>query len=246
MPPVVVAPAGSGPGYMIDGGGWKLVRRVKPGPTWHPATDHCSGQEQYGASSLASDGPDTFSLNFAGLDYDEMLFATGDAQHWLITTKEAVGGAFNGQWYANTPRTIISASDNANAHEAKWYNRQANAEDPWISLIDHHAAIPAGLLVYGENNFNWQSHITAVQQHNGANVFVRKRCSGPFPFYNPAAPGYCYNDRCLNFQQNGGKCLATSNNPCDAWCGTDAAKVQAGSGGNANCGTVCPPPMAMP
>ena len=29
--------------YNKDGGGWKLVRRVKLGTSWHPATDHLSG-----------------------------------------------------------------------------------------------------------------------------------------------------------------------------------------------------------
>ena len=237
------AAPGSGLGYFIDGGGWKLVRRVKAGGKWHPAKDHCSGKEQYGRASVNSDGADTFSLKFDGLNFDEMLFATGDAALWLVTTKEAVGGTFNGQWYSNANRAILSASDNSSPHQAKWYNRRGNAEDPWISLVDHHSAIPSGTLVYGENSFRWGSHITAVKTHNGANVFVRKRCNGAFPYSNPAAPGYCYNNKCLNFQRNGGKCRETSNNPCNSWCGFDQAKVTAG-GGPPNCGALCPPPVA--
>ena len=32
----------------IDGGGWKLVRRVKKGSTWHPASEQLTGVAEYG------------------------------------------------------------------------------------------------------------------------------------------------------------------------------------------------------
>ena len=175
--------AAMGPGYDIDGGGWQLVRRTSSGIKWHTATDHCDGSAVYGAPSSKSDGSDTFSVRFDNIDYDEFLFASGDGKHWLITTKDAVGGRFNNQWYSNAQRSIIKASDNSKPHTAAWYNRQGQAEDPWISLTDHWDSITKGLIVYGENSYSAQaSHLQLLRNHKGANVFVRKapkRKAGP-------------------------------------------------------------------
>ncbi len=64
----------------FEGGGWALVRRVKQGSTWHPATDNLAGTEYYGtAGSSTSDS--TFSLPFASLitsDQTQFLFASGE------------------------------------------------------------------------------------------------------------------------------------------------------------------------
>jgi hypothetical protein len=64
---------------LIDGGGWALVRRVKQGAEWHPATDNLAGtQAAYGTYG----GP-TFDATF-GRPYStwvttstEFLFTTG-------------------------------------------------------------------------------------------------------------------------------------------------------------------------
>ena len=59
----------------IDGGGWTLVRRVKPGDTWHPATDHLLGSEEYGTrGSETSD--QTFSIRFDSTQFNQFLFAS--------------------------------------------------------------------------------------------------------------------------------------------------------------------------
>ncbi len=66
---------------LVDGGGWALVRRVKQGAEWHPATDNLAGtQAAYGTYG----GP-TFDATF-GRPYStwvttatEFLFTTGMA-----------------------------------------------------------------------------------------------------------------------------------------------------------------------
>jgi hypothetical protein len=159
--------------------GWTLVRRVQRGGAWHPATDRCDGSEAYNAEQRTKDptADVTFSILFeeAVPDYDEVMFTTGDCQVWLITTKDAVGGPFNGQYYDYEQRQILASSNSDSPYTAAWYNRQGTSEDPWISVIDHASAISAGMLVYGEGSFNWATHTQVLQDHNGANVFVRKK-----------------------------------------------------------------------
>ena len=56
--------------YHIDGGGWKLVRRVKSGTTWHQATDHLAGTASYGTYTTDEDSDSTFSIPFYFLLHD--------------------------------------------------------------------------------------------------------------------------------------------------------------------------------
>ncbi len=68
----------------FEGGGWALVRRVKQGSKWHPATDNLAGNDFYGtAGSSTSDS--TFSLPFAYLISNEtlLLLASGMKLHVL-------------------------------------------------------------------------------------------------------------------------------------------------------------------
>ena len=182
-------------GPPIDGGGWTLVRRVPRGSEWHPATDNCAGTQTYGPPVKLTDWQSNnigngWSINFedAVSGYNEMLFATGDAQVWLITTKDAVGGQFVGdsvggnlvedasEWYADSPRTILKSSDSPEGppYLAKWYNRgQSNPEDPWISVIDYLNAWTSKKIVYGEARHG-SVQANVLQEHNGANVFIRK------------------------------------------------------------------------
>ncbi len=68
---------------VLDGGGWALVRRVKQGDAWHPATDNLAGTEPaYGVYG----GP-TFDATF-GRPYStwittntEFLFTTGSSRN---------------------------------------------------------------------------------------------------------------------------------------------------------------------
>ena len=72
---------------IFEGGGWALVRRVRQGTTWQPATDALTGTSVYGtyAASISSDS--TFSVPFASLITSQetlFLFATGTLDlSWL-------------------------------------------------------------------------------------------------------------------------------------------------------------------
>jgi hypothetical protein len=105
--------------------GWKLVRRVKAGTQWHPATDRLQGTDVYGTPSSAT-ADETFSVEFG--EFDQFLFATGDGAKWLIADKDQVYGT-----YSNGQRTILRSSISETSYSARWYNRNGYQEDPWIS-----------------------------------------------------------------------------------------------------------------
>ena len=130
------------------GSGWRLVRRIKAGYRWHPSTDRLSGVAVYGnkPAMFASTSDETFSVDFG--EFDQFLFSTGDEAKWLVATKDAVLGTTMPEGfrasYANEARGILLSSMNDAAYTAKWYNRAASLEDPWVSLTDHEIAISAG------------------------------------------------------------------------------------------------------
>ncbi len=71
---------------LIDGGGWALVRRVKQGAEWHPATDNLAGTHP----AYGTYGGPTFDATF-GRPYStwvttstEFLFTTGTTSPFLI------------------------------------------------------------------------------------------------------------------------------------------------------------------
>ena len=153
--------------------GWRLVRRVKAGIQWHPSTDTLAGTDVYGV--MPSVDPQTadatFSISFSGESFTHFLFATGDEQVWLYCTKEAV---LDGH-YENSRRPILKSSDKLTPYSARWYSRQADKEDPWISVSDHDSAIDGGKIVYGANSFGtnqWGHAKTILPHHNGANVWI--------------------------------------------------------------------------
>jgi hypothetical protein len=61
------------------------------------------------------------------MDFDQFLFATGDAQIWLIADREQVQEQFGGP----TQRQIVMSSTNPTPYTASWYNRASQREDPW-------------------------------------------------------------------------------------------------------------------
>ena len=89
----------------------------------------------------------------------------GDGSKWLIATKDAVIGDL----YSNKDRQILKSSLNDDAHTAKWYHRDNQVVDPWVSLSDH--AGGSDTMVYGEGAST--GHITSVRDNNGANVYIR-------------------------------------------------------------------------
>ena len=116
-----------------------------------------------------------WSIAFDNENFNQFLFATGDCTKWLIADKDVVTGC----WYANDERMIYKSSMNPNRHTAKWYRREGNIEDPWISLTDHHQAIGAGDIVYGEDGYGGTHANTVLPICNGANVYIRMK--GKFP-----------------------------------------------------------------
>ena len=58
---------------------------------------------------------------------------------------------------------------------AKWLRRtgEMGLSDPWISLTDHALALQQGLIIYAGNSSESNIIANFLQQHNGANVWVR-------------------------------------------------------------------------
>ena len=133
------------------GGGWQLVRRTIG--AWHPADDDLLGTAEYGTYSRDPRAASTFSVAFAGMEFDQYLFASGDMSMWAVMDKDQVGdcqdimsnggsGQGNGGWNP----TIASSSDSRSPTQVLQYCRSYCCdEDPWISVREHPAHI-----VYGE------------------------------------------------------------------------------------------------
>eukprot|EP00298_Acanthocystis_sp_HF-20_P015618 c21197_g1_i1.p1 GENE.c21197_g1_i1~~c21197_g1_i1.p1 ORF type:complete len:722 (+),score=264.92 c21197_g1_i1:60-2225(+) len=156
----------------VIGNGWKLVRRVQAGGQWFAATDHLAGTDVYGQYSNDFVSGPSFSIDFSSEDYNQFLFITGDLSKWLIASKSEVqnkGNFFKAK--------VFKSSLNPQPHEVKWFHRQSNLEDPWISLQDHFTAAATEGMLYGENSNTY--HLGAIQNHKGSNVFIRK--------YDPSA-----------------------------------------------------------
>ena len=165
--------------------GWTLVRRVKPGYSWHPATDRLAGTDVYGTKpeTDASTSDETFSIAYSDVDFNTMLFATGDQAIWLVCEKTAIGAPFTSDYYGNEQRAVVMSSESPSAYTASWYNRNGVTEDPWLSVTDHFNAISAGKIIYGEASFG-STHASAILPvHNGANVWIKALLSPP-----PTAP----------------------------------------------------------
>ena len=147
-------------------GEWEFVRRVKSGSSWHPATDNLSGTEEYGTYVNDPTIDSTFSKTWDNARVEYFLFATGDGTQWLVATKEAVLGSY----YADEKRDIIMSSLSETATQAKWFYRDNQPVDPWISLVDHRTA-GDGQMLYGESASS--NHVSTIQNYNGVNVFIK-------------------------------------------------------------------------
>lgn len=149
------------------GAGWRLVRRVAAGDSWHPAVDQLIGTAVY------DDGKGTFSHAFADADFDQFLFATGDLQKWLIAERTQIQRPPVSREFVGT---IVRSSLSPTNSTAKWWHRAAitNPEDPWVSLVDHEEAVVSGDILYGENSYGGQQANATLPVHNGANVYIRK------------------------------------------------------------------------
>jgi hypothetical protein len=137
----------------FQGSTWTLVRRVRQGDTWHPATDELAGTDEYGIYGAATSDM-TFSIPFgdngrSNLVWDQIMFASGDMSMWLVLDKSEMDsctdGDHDGQW---APK-IAKASGHRKPYSVTQYCRTGNEEDPWLSVGEHPSQV-----VYGEGSFN--------------------------------------------------------------------------------------------
>lgn len=146
------------------GTGWKLVRRVKKGDSWHPATDHLRGTHVYGSFQDNPTADATFSRQFDNENFSEYLFTLGDCKSWMIASKEEVAKSRD---FDQAP--IVKCSSGATT--AKWYNRPDSSSDPWLGIEDVKSQNPESIMYIG-GGYHYSPFIN-VLSHNGANVFVR-------------------------------------------------------------------------
>ena len=71
--------------------------------------------------------------------------------------------------YSNEEREVFKSSLNIEAHTVKWYHRQNDPQDPWVSLLDYDGGSDS--MVYGEATST--DHLKSVKDNNGANVYIR-------------------------------------------------------------------------
>ena len=73
--------------HAFEGGNWALVRRVKQGSTWHPATDDLMGTDVYGTYGTAT-SDSTFSVAFSAwiTPTTELLFISGKCRSCAIAS----------------------------------------------------------------------------------------------------------------------------------------------------------------
>ena len=144
----------------IYDGEWVLVRHSYD--QWHLATDNLAGNS---GGIYGTFDNDPMSTNTWGIGYDSVLegdgsdvfmFSNGDCSKYLIAT--------NDQWstnYENEDKYIIASHVDTDYY-AKWYNRAANPEDPWISYRDH--LVDSSSVLYGENGWTGTNGYTGF--HN--------------------------------------------------------------------------------
>jgi len=166
----------------VSGGGWQLVRHVPKGWNWHPSSDQLAGVNVYGQDKRkAYNSKDAWSDEFALMDFNEFLFATGDCRKWLVMDRDQLATTNTGQ----KERNVIASSVNAEPHTTISWLRGRAPQDPWIALSDMAGnPLPYADIVYGANKFgapladDWAKN---VNNHNGANVYIRINDSNPTP-----------------------------------------------------------------
>jgi hypothetical protein len=145
----------------FQGKEWTLVRRVKPGPSWHPATDELLGTDEYGtycgergAADHCDTSAATFSIPFgdhgrSSMVWDQIMFAAGDMSMFVILDKAEMDacteGTNDGQWFPQ----VAQGSGHPEPYSVTQYCRQGAEEDPWLSVDQHPTNV-----VYGEGSFN--------------------------------------------------------------------------------------------
>ena len=149
----------------IYGGDWSLVRHSYN--SWHQATDNLAGIDSYGSYDNDPQSINKWSIEFnnvlEGDGSSLFMFSNGDCSEWFVTRNDQ----FNTQFEFGE-RDIIASHYDID-YDVLWYNRVLNAEDPWISWLNHSVSNYYTLL-YGENN--WSGSAMDRFQVSGADLSV--------------------------------------------------------------------------
>lgn len=154
----------------IDGGGWKLVRRVSPKDNrWHPATDGLRGTQAYGTFVDQPTYQGTFSRRFDWNRVQDFLFTTGDRNQWLVASRDQVNGAD----YDSAQRLVKMSSTMRYAHYCTFHYISINKHSPLVTIKNTGVANWGnGQIIYVGETYNG---LNPPSDRNGANVFVRYR-----------------------------------------------------------------------
>jgi len=159
--------------------GWRIVRFLPLSlGRWYTGNYlTTTNMEVTDSIGTAYDYTNEFMVPFG--TYDEIWFGTYDMQYWVYTYKSSVLGN-----YSDSPRNVISSSENPNPHTIEWYNRTgAYIYDPVITHIN-----------YGDSGFHRlyieDEYIIAIPQNGGMCVFVRSSTDTISRSIIPAMPVY--------------------------------------------------------
>ena len=183
----------------IDGGGWTLVIHQDTNNQWanwnhnfdlsassgtYIPNPQAAGNFYLPHARFVGERSDPADISATSSDFSEQtqyLFASGDIQDWLITRPSALRLDHRGissalPEYANALQDVqIAASDGISPVTAsyRWFFRNANAEDPWVSIGDHPlTATSTSIMLYGESGLS--IFTDRGKQRSGTNVFVRR------------------------------------------------------------------------
>jgi len=159
--------------------GWRIVRFLPLSlGRWYTGNYlTTTNMEVTDSIGTAYDYTNEFMVPFG--TYDEIWFGTYDMTYWVYTYKSSVLGN-----YSDSPRNVISSSENPNPHTIEWYNRTgASIYDPVITHIN-----------YGDSGFHRlyieDESTSAIPQNGGMCVFVRSSTDTISRSIIPAMPVY--------------------------------------------------------
>jgi hypothetical protein len=149
-------------------GGWRIVRYLPPNlGRWYSGNNFTSTSVNSTNIGTAYNYTNEWGVPFG--TFDEMFFGTFDMTYWLRCLKTSVQGT-----YANDLRPIISSSSSSTSYSARWYQRDSELHEPWVSINDYHAA--QQLMLYVENSDTRSGDLRNA--YGGMCVLVRDSTSG--------------------------------------------------------------------
>ena len=148
---------------------WILVRRTTG--TAHQADDNLSGTEVYGDQHNNMRG-DSFSVDFSSFSYSQILFITGDCQHWVKMDKTEIDA---GPWGSGlSSRTVLGTNYQNSEHQLLMKWDSSLSKNPIITNIDN-SGNGCGI-VYSEDGELGQACGTDGEwmslAHQGLNVYI--------------------------------------------------------------------------